>query len=335
MDSYYKNLILNKLLKISVLLFLALVNPSFAQKKDYNEEFQLQNDNDILTFKRKVADRYYSFGVHLDYRKIIREESKLYLFTAKHKNNLKKVIVNWHAGIEGYTSDQTRDKQENGVFVAFDRPYAGWLFAENTITAASSQSIWYVKTTLGVLGPASGAEKLQDNFHVLINNPKLENWDNQIQNEVALNLEFGVNFAIIKWSHFDIHSQSSASLGTQATFFKQGLMGRLGKFNTIDNTVFYHTNLTYEDTPPQSEYFLEFGAHLVTWGYKATIQGRMFGENTNMNTDGLHRVNVDVSAALNYSRKKFTVFFRHHLITAETSRGRHFYYGSLGIIFKI
>lgn len=324
-----------KLLGIYFLILICLPNYSLAQKEKFNEEIQIQTDNDILTFKRKIADRYYSFGVHFDYRKLVQNESKLFQFADKHKKDIQKVIVNWHAGIEGYTSDKNRDKQENGVFVAFDRPYAGWLFLENTISAVNTKSIFYVKTTLGVLGPASGAEKAQDNFHNLINSPKFEEWDNQIQNEVAGNLEASFNFPIIKLKIFDIHSQTSASLGTQATFFTQGFMARFGKFNSIDNTVFYHTNLTHTDTPSESEYFLDFGAHLVTWGYKATIQGRFFGENENMNTSGMNRVNVDVSAAINFSRRKFTAFFRHHLITAETSRGRHFYYGSLGFMFKI
>lgn len=318
-----------------LLIFICISTLLAAQAGKYDQEIQIQSDNDVLTFKRKVADRYYSFGVHLDYRKLVKNESKFTGFIGKYKSNLEKVIVNWHAGIEGYTSDQTRDKQVDGVFVAFDRPYAGWLFAENKITAVNQKSLTFLNLTIGMLGPASGAEKLQDNFHNVIDNPKFEEWDNQIQNEVAANIAAGFNFPIISFNKFDIHSQSSVSLGTQATYFKQGFMGRFGKFNRIENTVFYNTNLTHDKTPAESEYFLDFGAHLVTWGYKATIQGRLFGENTNMDTKGMYRINVDVSAAINLSRKKFTAFFRHHLVTAETSKGRHFYYGSLGLIFKI
>ncbi|MDT8410864.1 MAG: DUF2219 family protein [Vicingaceae bacterium] len=317
------------------ILLLLLSSDLWAQKKMYDQEIQLQKDNDILTFKRKVADRYYSFGLHFDYRKLAKNDSKIVELAKKLKPNLEKVIVNWHAGIEGYTSDQDRDKKVNGVFVEFDRPYAGWLFAENKITIANQKSLTFISLTIGILGPASGAEKLQDNFHVLINNPKFEAWDNQVQNEVAANIGVGFNLPLLSFGKFDIHSQTSASLGTQATYFKQGFMGRFGKFNSIENTFFYNTNLTHNDTPPESEFFLDFGAHLVTWGYKATIQGRFFGENNNMNTEGMHRVNVDVSAAINFSRKRFTTFFRHHLITAETTRGRHFYYGSLGLILKI
>lgn len=320
------------LLILSFFLFSDLLT---AQKVNYDEEFQIQTDNDILTFKRKLADRYYSFGIHLDYRKLINNEAKLFSFVDKHRNNLQKVIVNWHAGIEGYTSDKNRDLQVDGVFVAFDRPYAGWLFAENTITSVTKKNIIYLKTTIGVLGPASGADKLQNNFHNLINSPHFEEWSNQIQNEVAINIGTGFNTPLVKYKRFDIHNQTSISLGTQATYFRQGIVGRFGKFNTLENTTFYNTNLAPENRSPESEFFLDFGAFLYTWGYKATVQGRLFGENINMKTDSMHRVNVDVSAAINFSMKKFTAFFRHHLITAETSRGRHFYYGSIGLIFKM
>lgn len=326
---------MKKITAILIFLLFFLGNEISAQNSKYDQEIQLQTDNDILTFKRRVADRYYSFGEHLDYRKLINNESKLFRFVEKYKPNLEKVIVNWHVGIEAYTSDKHRDKKMDGIFVSFDRPYAGWLFAENRITAVNQKSITYFSLTVGTLGPTSGAEKLQDNFHNLINNAKFEEWDNQIQNEIAANIGAGYNIPIFKSKLFEFHSQTSVSLGTQATYFKQGFIGRFGKFNPINNTVFYNTNLTHDNTPPKSEFFIDFGAHLVTWGYKATIQGRFFGENVNMNTDGLHRVNVDASTTLNFSKKRFSAFFRQHLITAETVRGRHFYYGSLGITFKM
>ncbi len=329
-----KNSTIFNLIRSSLFLLLICFCVTFYAQKQYNQEFQIQGDNDILTFKRKAADRYYSFGLHIDYRKMINEETKLFTFSFKHIKDLKKVIVNWHAGIEGYTSDQNRDEQINGVFVAFDRPYAGWSFVGNRITAVNNKTLYYVQFTLGILGPFSGAEKLQDNFHNLINNPKLEEWENQVQNEIAGNLGFGINYPIYRSKRFDIHSESMLSLGTQATFLKQGFIGRVGLFNAIENTSFYRTNLTNEDSPAKNELYLDFGAHGVFWGYKATIQGRVFGENINMNTDGLHRFNVDVLAGINYARDKLTIFYKHHLITAETKRGRHFYYGSIGLIFK-
>ena len=321
--------------KVSFFIFLVLFSfTSFSQNK-YNQELQFQHDNDFLSFKKKVADRYYSFGLHIDYRKIIKNESKLYQFSANHINNLQKVIVDWHWGLEGYTSDKQRDTKVNGVFVAFDRPYAGWHFLSNQITAVNNKALYYSKITLGVLGPISGAENMQNWFHHIINSPEFPEWKNQIQDEIAGNIAAGINYPIIRTNRFDIHSESELSLGTQATYLKQGFIGRFGIFNTIDNSFFYHTNLNNKNEKPKKELYLDFGAHAVLWGYKATIQGRFFGENINMKTDGINRLNADVSAGLNFAIYRFTIFFEHHLITAETFRERHFYYGSLGVLFKI
>ncbi len=318
---------------VTFLLLILSFTESFAQNK-FNQELQIQTDNDLLTFKRKLADRYYSFGMHFDYRKVVNEKSKLFIFSNKKINNLKKIIINWHAGIEGYTSDKHRDIKKNGVFVAFDRPYAGWSFLSNKIAAVNNKTLYFTKLTLGVLGPISGAEKLQNSFHKLINSPKFPEWKNQIQNEVAGNIALGINHLIIGYKYFDIYSESSLSLGTQATFFRQGFIARFGIFNTIDNSFFYHTNLNNENKKPKSEFYIDFGAHGTLWGYKATIQGRVFGDNVNMNTDGLNSINADISASINYAISWFTIFYTHHLITAETYRERHFYYGSIGLLFK-
>lgn len=318
---------------IFFVVFFSALN-TFSQKK-YNQEIQLQQDNDVLTFKRRVADRYYSFGMHFDYRKVINEDAKLAVFANKHIKNLNKVIVNWHVGIEGYTSDLHRDKKIKQDSIQFDRPYAGWTFLSNKIVAVNSTNIYYIKTTLGVLGPNSGAEKLQDNFHKAIGSPEFVEWDNQIQNEIAGNIELGLNHTLLKKNKIDFYSETSLSLGFQSTFFKQGILARIGLINPINETVLYHTNLTNKENPSKNELFLHIGAHAIIWGYKATIQGRFFGENENMNTDGLNRVNADLSAGIIYARPKISFFFKHHLITAETSRGRHFYYGELGFTVKI
>ena len=189
MKKRYRYIIISKVIIFNFLFFNSLL--SYSQKK-YNKEIQIQHDNDLLTFKRKVADRYYSFGIHIDYRKAINEEAKLFTFSEKHFKNLKKVIINWHVGIEGYTSDLKRDKSIKNERIKFDRPYAGWTFISNKIVAVNNVNLYYVQTTLGIIGPASGAEKLQDNFHKLIGSPEFIEWDNQIQNEIAGNLELGL-----------------------------------------------------------------------------------------------------------------------------------------------
>ena len=75
-------------------------------------------------------------------------------------------------------------------------PYAGYLYLElasfalhepeSFLKSFDAQIFDTFNIQLGIVGPAAGAEWVQDNIHDLINDDKLGGWDNQLQNEPAL-----------------------------------------------------------------------------------------------------------------------------------------------------
>jgi len=80
-------------------------------------------------------------------------------------------------------------------------PYAGYLYFELASFALHDTS-WFLSSLgtqifdtfniqLGIVGPAAGAEWVQDNVHDLINDDRLGGWDNQLQNEpvIAISME--------------------------------------------------------------------------------------------------------------------------------------------------
>ena len=144
----------------------------------------------------------------------------------------------------------------------------------------------------------------------------------------------GFTTPFIRTKIFDIIFNSNIGLGTFQTYISQGAKLRFGIFNTIDKSISYHTNLTNEDTPLKNEFFIDVDVAPTYWIYKSTVEGRFFGSNENLKIKALRRINWDLSTALNFTNRFVTIFYRAHLVTAETKATRHYYYGSIGLIFN-
>jgi hypothetical protein len=66
-----------------------------------------------------------------------------------------------------------------------DRPYAGLLLGNFSLLSDTADSRSVLTVSLGVVGPASGAEPLQNGFHDLIGQGHPQGWNSQIQNVAA------------------------------------------------------------------------------------------------------------------------------------------------------
>ncbi len=64
----------------------------------------------------------------------------------------------------------------------YDRPYAGVLLGNFSLMSDTEDTRSVLTLSLGVVGPASGAEKLQNGFHDLIGQDQTNGWGSQIQN---------------------------------------------------------------------------------------------------------------------------------------------------------
>jgi lipid A 3-O-deacylase len=67
----------------------------------------------------------------------------------------------------------------------FDRPYAGVLLGNFSLMNDTDDTRSVLTLSLGVVGPASGAEQLQNGFHNLIGQNQTNGWGGQIQNTPA------------------------------------------------------------------------------------------------------------------------------------------------------
>jgi lipid A 3-O-deacylase len=70
----------------------------------------------------------------------------------------------------------------------FDRPYAGVLLGNFSLMSDGDDTRSVLSLSLGVVGPGSGAEQLQNGFHSLIGQDHANGWGSQIQNTPAIEL---------------------------------------------------------------------------------------------------------------------------------------------------
>ena len=109
-------------------------------------------------------------------------------------------------------------------------PYTGLLFYNSTYLSVHKGFADSLGTTIGVVGPASGAEAAQDLVHSIIDSQDPKGWDTQLDNELVF--EFSRGRVWRSWvsanEGFDILLDSEARLGTLLSSGELGITFRYG-----------------------------------------------------------------------------------------------------------
>lgn len=115
-----------------------------------------------------------------------------------------------------------------------DRPYAGWTFLSLTLLAETrDRTVDTAQLQVGVIGPASGAEWVQTNWHRWIDAEDPQGWDYQLHNEPAfvLRLERAIHTPPASVGFLDVEAdfQYGAAIGTVETSASLGGGVRVGE----------------------------------------------------------------------------------------------------------
>ncbi|HBK09039.1 MAG TPA: DUF2219 domain-containing protein [Acetobacteraceae bacterium] len=70
----------------------------------------------------------------------------------------------------------------------YDRPYAGVLLGNFSLMSDTEDTRSVLSLSLGVVGPAAGAETVQNGFHDIIGQAHINGWGSQIQNTPAVEI---------------------------------------------------------------------------------------------------------------------------------------------------
>ncbi|ROR94957.1 hypothetical protein EDC56_3773 [Sinobacterium caligoides] len=115
-----------------------------------------------------------------------------------------------------------------------DAPYAGLLLWQVGLTSYEENIADHAKLSIGIVGPASGAEQTQKFIHELIDSDKPEGWDGQLENELVFRVEGSRNWrlqsvAFDNGTEFDVIGGAGAGVGNLRSDVGAGISVRWGQ----------------------------------------------------------------------------------------------------------
>ncbi len=203
------------------------------------EYWSVQLENDLFA---QSGDRYYTHGTELS-RTLVKApplwlEDVVALFQVFESDGSFQAI-NYRIGQKIFTPDDLSAT----TLIEDDRPYAGYLyFNVGLLSKISTQGRRdagnLLEFTVGVVGPASGAQKAQSIIHSLTGSEEPNGWKYQLDNEPVLGLSY-VRFLrsitpLYKGLEYGVRPHLNVALGNAYSYLSIGLMNRFGTYLVND-----------------------------------------------------------------------------------------------------
>ena len=168
----------------------------------------------------------------------------------------------------------TPEDIDSRSLVTDDRPYAGWLYGGVSFVSRSADRLDAIELQLGVVGPASLAEKTQNLIHDIRDIPRARGWDNQLKNEPGLALiyqrkERWISRMLSEHVGYDLMGHAGGALGNVFTYLNGGVEVRAGwnmpaDFGTTLINPGGDTNAPVAGNDPRLNSGTPIGVHLFT-----------------------------------------------------------------------
>lgn len=137
-------------------------------------------------------------------------------------------------GLEVGQRIYTPERLEDADVVVDDRPYAGWSYLGLSVTRRASSLCWEdtIELTLGVVGPSSGAQEVQELAHSFNGSQLPRGWRHQLRDEPGIALSYRAGVRALRGEAaglgFDVTPRLGVSVGNVATFASVGVGLRFG-----------------------------------------------------------------------------------------------------------
>lgn len=114
-----------------------------------------------------------------------------------------------------------------------DRVFAGWLYTGMFAQRATAEVLDHVEINAGVIGPSSHGEQVQDCIHNFIHSDKAQGWEEQLEDEFALDATFmrqqRMKDGFLKpTEHTDVLGEYGFTLGSVHRQAQAGMIFRWG-----------------------------------------------------------------------------------------------------------
>ena len=262
----------------ATMIALAGALPLFAQEPQlpgagwWQHEVEARTDNDMFAWNN--TDRYYTYGLSAYYRKHVTHNRWRNTFWGKWFSRAEGLSLETGIALEAYTPGLY---DVDGNTVVYDRPFAGHAYVSVMPTFRYSRSLLQLRAQAGVLGPASQAGEIQNWFHRnFTDNPELQQWDRQIDNEPAINLVGTWVYSLLDLGWLELVASPEVSLGSTFTYALPRIQGRIGRYRPLDQSVWFRQSA---GAPRETiEYFLSASAGVTVSAYDATLSDDDFSD---------------------------------------------------------
>lgn len=299
----------------STCVLAALLYAPHAAARDKESTWSLTWENDIFA----GSDDNYTNGIRLTYVSPEHEAPQWLADTANflpffEEDGAKR----WEfaVGQNMYTPENysIRAPQPN------DRPYAGWLYANAGVFSDTGDTLDHFRVTVGVVGPLSGAEQVQETLHDFIGSDHPQGWHNQLDNELGVNL-----FYQRKWRNWwalnndgfgvDLTPSAGVSLGNVLTQATVGGVVRIGEDLPADyGPPLIGSSLTGTDYFVPSEnlgWYLFAGVEGNAVARNIFLDGNTFSDSASVDKENfVGGAQVGLAVTYNGTRYAYTHIFR-------------------------
>jgi len=255
---------------LNVLLLLILISASVGTKAQ-DHMIRVYEDNDLLNVMSDATDDAYTNGLRLDYYYTKDHKSRFFLDRWLPKAGKNAVnTFGWSAMQLMFTPEHITKTHPD----INDYPYAGALFATHSLHSSNPVKKYNLQSELliGVMGPASIADRTQILVHRLINNDRPMGWQYQLPNAALINFNFSLEKMLFHQKNWlEIIGGGTGTLGTMTDGFSAFGTIRFGKMNP-----YFDGSIGQFSGKKQFQFYFFVRPELRWLGYNAMVDGAAF-----------------------------------------------------------
>ncbi|MGB5691633.1 MAG: lipid A-modifier LpxR family protein [Flavobacteriaceae bacterium] len=237
----------------------------------------------------------------------------------------------FNAGIlfEGYTLTNkvvTKEQLQCDSLVILDRPFIGLLFGMLESTYTFERSFFTAGVLLGIMGPSSGAGRLQRWIHDNVSQGDVfDAWRFQLPNQLILNFSGQYVYDFMPENNrFDIYRALHARIGNLYIVTGPTLGFRIGRFNEIHKTVALGGELLAGKSDWELYAHSTFSTTLAF--FDGTAQGRLFGPKFEYALDEINPLYLAMSHGIYFAYRRVVISFDHFFTLGKVvEKKRHIY----------
>lgn len=283
---------------------------------------RLHYDNDFFA----ESDYYYTQGYSFEV-----------VTPGLRKNPLNKILLNKgqsiHYGLAFEHYGFTPTSISSDAILYNDRPFAGCImlksFRVSTDTISKTRLVAII--SMGMIGPAAFAGKMQAKIHEWTGDRDPKGWQYQIKNDVVINYAVQFQKELFNYKNLvALNTETQIQIGTLTNKAQAGLTMRLGKFNA-----------------PFSNLSNGFGRHFQCYIYNqplvgfnvydATLQGGVFSRNSpyKLTSSQINRVTFQDNFGVIVQCWRLYLEYYQSFLTSEFRTGMDHRWGGVKIGFML